>query len=48
MSQITTRSTAPIAGHLTVFQRSPQYVVPIGNTPQDEATIAQLESYIQS
>lgn len=33
-------AVAPIAGHLTVFQRSPQYVVPIGNTPQDEATIA--------
>ncbi|KRA64323.1 MULTISPECIES: NAD(P)/FAD-dependent oxidoreductase [Rhizobium/Agrobacterium group] len=33
-------ATAPIAKHLTVFQRSAQYVVPIGNTPQDEATIA--------
>ncbi len=33
-------ATAPIAKHLTVFQRSPQYVVPIGNTPQDDATIA--------
>lgn len=39
-------ATAPIAKHLTVFQRSPQYVVPIGNTPQDEATIAaQKASY---
>ena len=37
-------ATAPIAGHLTVFQRSPQYVVPIGNTPQDEATIAQQKA----
>ncbi|MEW5057047.1 MAG: NAD(P)/FAD-dependent oxidoreductase [Cycloclasticus sp.] len=26
-------STAPLAGHLTVFQRSPQYTVPIGNGP---------------
>ncbi len=26
--------------HLTVFQRSAQYVVPIGNTPQDAETIA--------
>lgn len=33
-------ATAPIAKHLTVFQRSAQYVVPIGNTPQDEDTIA--------
>ncbi len=33
-------ATAPIAKHLTVFQRSAQYVVPIGNTPQDAATIA--------
>lgn len=34
-------ATAPVAKHLTVFQRSAQYVVPIGNTPQDEATIAE-------
>ncbi len=33
-------AAAPVAKHLTVFQRSPQYVVPIGNTPQDEETIA--------
>jgi cyclohexanone monooxygenase len=33
-------ATAPIAKHLTVFQRSAQYVVPIGNTPQNEDTIA--------
>jgi cation diffusion facilitator CzcD-associated flavoprotein CzcO len=31
---------APIAKHLTVFQRSAQFVVPIGNTPQDAETIA--------
>lgn len=37
-------ATAPIAGHLTVFQRSPQYVVPIGNTPQDETTITQQKA----
>ena len=29
-------STAPLAGHLTVFQRSPQYTVPIGNGPISE------------
>ena len=34
-------ATAPIAGHLTVFQRSPQYVVPIGNTPQSAEVIAE-------
>ena len=39
-------ATAPIAKHLTVFQRSAQYVVPIGNTPQDAETIAsQKASY---
>ncbi len=30
---------APVASHLTVFQRSAQYVVPIGNRPEDEAKI---------
>lgn len=30
---------APVVRHLTVFQRSPQYVVPIGNWPEDQATI---------
>ncbi len=30
---------APVASHLTVFQRSAQYVVPIGNWPEDEAKI---------
>jgi len=37
-------ATAPIAKHLTVFQRSAQYVVPIGNTPQDDATIAEQKA----
>ena len=37
-------ATAPVAKHLTVFQRSAQYVVPIGNTPQTEAVIAQQKS----
>jgi cation diffusion facilitator CzcD-associated flavoprotein CzcO len=30
---------APIVQHLTVFQRSAQYVVPIGNLPEDETAI---------
>lgn len=39
-------AAAPVAKHLTVFQRSAQYVVPIGNTPQDADTIAsQKASY---
>ena len=37
-------ATAPVAKHLTVFQRSAQYVVPIGNTPQDDATIAEQKA----
>jgi cation diffusion facilitator CzcD-associated flavoprotein CzcO len=37
-------ATAPVAKHLTVFQRSAQYVVPIGNTPQSEAVIAQQKA----
>lgn len=37
-------ATAPVAKHLTVFQRSAQYVVPIGNTPQDEATISKQKA----
>ncbi|MDV4146775.1 MULTISPECIES: flavin-containing monooxygenase [Shimia] len=37
-------ATAPVAKHLTVFQRSAQYVVPIGNTPQDEATISEQKA----
>ncbi|WP_186402173.1 NAD(P)/FAD-dependent oxidoreductase [Sphingopyxis sp. P1IMeth2] len=30
---------APVVQHLTVFQRSAQYVVPIGNWPEDTETI---------
>ncbi len=30
---------APVASHLAVFQRSAQYVVPIGNWPEDQAKI---------
>ena len=41
-------ATAPIAKHLTVFQRSAQYVVPIGNTPQDDATIAEQKANYDS
>ncbi|MGF3021888.1 flavin-containing monooxygenase [Methylobacterium aquaticum] len=37
-------ATAPVAKHLTVFQRSAQYVVPIGNTPQSEEVIAQQKA----
>ena len=37
-------AAAPVAQHLTVFQRSAQYVVPIGNIPQDEAIIAAQKS----
>ena len=37
-------ATAPVAKHLTVFQRSAQYVVPIGNTPQSEAVIAEQKA----
>jgi len=35
---------APIVGHLTVFQRSAQYVVPIGNWPEDEAKINEYKA----
>ncbi len=35
---------APVAQHLTVFQRSAQYVVPLGNRPEDEATINQYKA----
>ncbi len=41
-------ATAPVAKHLTVFQRSAQYVVPIGNTPQDDATIAEQKANYDS
>ncbi len=37
-------ATAPIAKHLTVFQRSAQYVVPIGNTPQSAEVIAEQKA----
>ena len=37
-------AAAQVASHLTVFQRSAQYVVPIGNVPQDEATIARQKA----
>jgi len=32
-----------IAGHLTVFQRSPQYCVPSGNGPVDQAEVEQTK-----
>ena len=35
---------APIVKHLTVFQRSAQYVVPIGNWPEDEAKINEYKA----
>jgi cyclohexanone monooxygenase len=35
---------APVAKHLTVFQRSAQYVVPLGNRTEDEATINQYKA----
>lgn len=35
---------APIASHLTVFQRSPQYVVPIGNWPESREKIAEYKA----
>ena len=37
-------ATAPVAAHLTVFQRSAQYVVPIGKLPEDEAKIADYKA----
>ena len=36
-------ATAPVAGHLTVFQRSAQYNVPIGNHPQSAEEIAEIK-----
>ncbi len=36
-------AAAKQAGHLTVFQRSPQYCVPSGNGPADPAEIAQVK-----
>lgn len=37
-------STAPIAKHLTVFQRSAQYCVPVGQRPQTDAEIADIKA----
>ncbi len=37
-------ATAPVAAHLTVFQRSAQYNVPIGNHPQSAEEIAEIKS----
>ncbi len=34
---------APEVGHLTVFQRTPQYSVPVGKRPQSEAEIAEIK-----
>ena len=35
---------APVASHLSVFQRSAQYVVPIANLPESEDTIAEYKA----
>lgn len=35
-------ATAPVAGHLTVFQRSPQYSVPVGNGPLSDEDLQEL------
>ncbi|WP_456386085.1 flavin-containing monooxygenase [Profundibacter sp.] len=37
-------STAPIAKHLTVFQRSAQYCVPVGQRPQTDAEISDIKA----
>lgn len=34
---------APIVGHLTVFQRSPQYSVPVGNGPLSAEELAEIK-----
>lgn len=36
-------ATAPKAKHLTVFQRSPQYSVPVGNGPLSEAEMREIK-----
>ena len=36
-------AAAKMAGHLTVFQRSPQYCVPSGNGPVDAAEVAETK-----
>lgn len=35
-------AVAPVAGHLTVFQRSPQYSVPVGNGPLSDEDLKDL------
>jgi cation diffusion facilitator CzcD-associated flavoprotein CzcO len=35
---------APIVGELTVFQRSPQYTVPVGNGPLDAVKVGEIKS----
>jgi len=36
-------ASAPMAKHLTVFQRTPQYNVPVGNRPQSAEEIAEIK-----
>lgn len=36
-------AVAPVASHLTVFQRTPQYNVPVGNRPQSPQEIAEIK-----
>lgn len=36
-------AVAPVARHLTVFQRTPQYNVPVGNRPQSAEEIAEIK-----
>ncbi|SFG26670.1 Predicted flavoprotein CzcO associated with the cation diffusion facilitator CzcD [Novosphingobium sp. CF614] len=35
---------APVVGHLTVFQRSPQYSVPVGNGPLSRSELAEIKN----
>ncbi len=37
------QTIAPDVGHLTVFARTPQYVVPMKNPTYDEADVAALQ-----
>ncbi|MET0468388.1 MAG: NAD(P)/FAD-dependent oxidoreductase [Aeromicrobium sp.] len=37
-------AAAKLAGHLTVFQRSPQYVVPSGNRPMNPGEVQQIKA----
>lgn len=41
-------AAAKVAGHLTVFQRSPQYVVPSGNGPMDPAEVEEIKRNFDS